>query len=70
MTFYEYMMEYHSGSDLANDMKNDPDFPRQEKNKRIIRDYLKSRNAVNECLDAFEKCWFDFKKREAGRFDN
>ena len=68
MTFYSYMMEYHLGSlrpsgDLADDMRNDPDFPRYKASKKAIRNYLISRGAIDDCLETFEECWADFRGR-------
>lgn len=78
MTFFEYMKQHYFGrtgrkADLANDMASDEAaFPTRIGSKdrdghRIIRDYLESCDACDDCLDVFEECWEEYTQCEKNR---
>ncbi len=69
MNFYTWMMKKHINTkapvgDLARDMKEDREFPR-DGNKEAVRRYLESGGACSGCMDAFERAWKKYE-REAG----
>lgn len=72
MNFYTWMMKKHINTkapvgDLARDMKDDREFPR-DGDKAVIRDYLEGCGACSGCMDAmdaFERAWRKYE-REAG----
>lgn len=69
MDFYTWMMKKHINTkapvgDLARDMKDDREFPR-DGNKETIREYLESCGVCSGCMDAFERAWKKYE-REAG----
>lgn len=72
MTFYEYMKQNYyekegRKADLANDMVSDEAaFPtgvgsKDRDGHGVIRRYLKSCHACDDCLDVFEECWEEYE---------
>lgn len=64
MKFYTWILKTHIGTmapvgDLARDMMEDCEFPREGGRKRI-RHYLESCGACSGCLDAFEEAWKEY----------
>ena len=79
MNFYNYMMKNHLNEmsprgDLARDMKEDRDFPKNKTGKfkgwkRLIKNYLKSQGACYDCMMAFEKAWKEYENCERKRLN-
>jgi uncharacterized protein YozE (UPF0346 family) len=78
MTFYEYMKQNYyekegRKADLANDMVSDEaDFPvgagtKDRDGHGMIRRYLESCLACDDCLEVFEECWKEYKACEKSR---
>lgn len=66
MTFYDWMLNKYlqkdtPRGDLANDMKRESDFPGYG-DYEIILAYLKYKNACEECIAVFKRCWRDYQK--------
>ena len=64
MNFYTWMIKKHINTkapvgDLARDMKEDREFPR-DGNKEAVRRYLESCRACSGCMDAFERAFDEF----------
>jgi uncharacterized protein YozE (UPF0346 family) len=53
-------------NDLANDIKDDPTFPKSIKSKNQLISYLQRHSACNEAIDAAHSAWSDFLKRKSG----
>ncbi len=78
MTFFGYMKRHYYGktgpkADLANDMTSDEaTFPtrigiKDRDGHGVIRDYLESCDACDDCLDVFEECWEEYAQCEKSR---
>lgn len=66
MNFYDWMMVKYLGKstprgNLANDMKHVGDFPKDGDRKEII-EHLRAKNACEECLTVFKRCWQSYRK--------
>jgi len=79
MNFYNYMMKNHLNEksprgDLARDMKEDRDFPKNKTGKfkgwkRLIKNYLESQSACYHCMMTFENAWREYENCERKRLN-
>ena len=61
MSFYRWILKKHINTmapvgDLARDMKEDSEFPRNGGKKKILQ-YLEACHACSGCMDAFDEAW-------------
>jgi uncharacterized protein YozE (UPF0346 family) len=69
MSFYRWILKKHINTmapvgDLARDMKEDSEFPR-EGGKKIIRQYLEACHACSGCMDAFDEAWAEYARERS-----
>lgn len=67
VTFYDFMMERYLGKnnrfgDLAGDMKQDREFPRDATDRETVRHYLSRCLACTACMDTFSVAWRNYKR--------
>ena len=69
MSFYRWILKKHINTmapvgDLARDMKEDSEFPR-DGGKKKIRQYLESCHACSGCMDAFDEAWAEYARERS-----
>jgi uncharacterized protein YozE (UPF0346 family) len=69
MSFYRWILKKHINTmapvgDLARDMKEDSEFPR-DGGKKKIRQYLEACHACSGCMDAFDEAWAEYARERS-----
>ncbi len=69
MSFYRWVLKKHINTmapvgDLARDMKEDSEFPR-DGGKKKIRQYLEDCHACSGCMDAFDEAWAEYARERS-----
>lgn len=72
MTFFEYMLKYLKkdtpAGDLARDMLRDRQHFPITNDRYALINYLDSKNASEECLKTFCKCYERYERQENRRY--
>lgn len=69
MSFYRWILKKHINTmapvgDLARDMKEDNEFPRNG-GKKVIKKYLEDCRACSGYMDAFDEAWAEYARERS-----
>lgn len=63
--FYSWLLQFTEDDtdigDLSRDVKRDSEFPRRSVSYKHLKDYLESKNACYDAIQAFEKAFTQYK---------
>lgn len=59
--FRAWLLEEKADTDLAYDVRQDPDWPDGADDHETIRRYLEACGAIPECLEVFDRLWAEYR---------
>ena len=66
MTFYQYCLRTYQGTDtpgadILRDMQLDPGFPRKASTRRTVMNYIQTKSACSNCVNAFSEALTEYE---------
>ena len=66
MTFYQYCLRTYQGTDtpgadILRDMQRDPGFPRKASTRRTVMNYIQTKSACSNCVNAFSEALTEYE---------